>query len=187
VVGLRRNNINWFKHDTDASTDARIKKLILRYGTDGYAIYFHCLELIAGDLNDSNITFELEHDSEIIADNLKIKGTQTVSAVDRVNEIMRFIIELELFECKNEHIFCFKLLNRLDSSMTSNSRLRKIIVGAKEHHDKVMIKSCKNRIEKTRIDKNRIDHGEAKIEVIDGIRITNFTDEELSIPEKGLP
>lgn len=124
----------------------------MRYGTDGYAIYFHCLELIAGDLNENNITFELEHDAEIIADNLKIKGTQTVSAVDRVNEIMRYIIELQLFECKNEHIFCFKMLHRLDTSMTSNSRLRNIISDAKGHHDKVMIKSCKNRLDKNRID-----------------------------------
>jgi hypothetical protein len=153
--------MKWFKHDTDASTDARIKKLIMHYGTDGYAIYFHCLELIAGDINESNITFELEHDAEIIADDLKIQGTATVSAVDRVNEIMRYIIDIGLFECQSNHIFCFKLLHRLDISMTSNSRLRKLITEAKDRHDKVMInhdsvmiKSCKNRIEENRIEES---------------------------------
>ena len=64
--------MNWFKHDTDASNDAKIKKLILRYSATGYAVYFHGLELIAAGINENNITFELEHDAEIIADNLKI-------------------------------------------------------------------------------------------------------------------
>ena len=97
--------MQWFKHDTDASTDARIKKLILRYGPTGYAVYFHCLELIAGDISESNITFELEHDAEIIADDLKVQGTAQTSAVDLVNIIMRYIVELGLFEEQNSHIF----------------------------------------------------------------------------------
>jgi len=56
--------MRWFKHDTDASSDAKIKKLLIRHGAVGYAIYFHCLELIASDICETNITFELEHDSE---------------------------------------------------------------------------------------------------------------------------
>ena len=127
--------MQWFKHDSDASTDARIKKLILRYGPTGYAVYFHCLELIAGDISESNITFELEHDAEIIADDLKIQGTAQVSAVDLVNEIMQFIVALGLFEERNNHIFCFKMLKRLDSSMTGNPHMRQVIISAKQNHD----------------------------------------------------
>jgi Domain of unknown function (DUF4373) len=145
--------MQWFKHDTDASTDARIKKLILRYGPAGYAVYFHCLELIAGDINGHHITFELEHDAEIIADNLKIQGNQTKSSVDLVNEIMRYIVELELFESQNDHIFCFKMMKRLDSSMTSNSSMRNKIRELNGSHDGIMIVSCKNRTDKNRIDK----------------------------------
>lgn len=142
--------MNWFKHDTDATTDSRLKKLIIRHGAIGYAIYFHCIELIAGDLNENHITFELEHDSEIIADNLRIQGTATMSAIDIVNMIMRDIVDLGLFEQRNEHIFCYKLLRRLDGSMTSNSRFRKWIADAKDSHDGVMIPSCKKRREEIR-------------------------------------
>ena len=71
------------------------------------AIYFHCLELIAGDISESNITFQLEHDAEIIADNLKIKGTADYSGVDRVQDIMKYIIELDLFQESKGHIFLF--------------------------------------------------------------------------------
>lgn len=139
--------MQWFKHDTDATMDFKIKKLLIKYGAIGYAIYFHCLELIAGSVSEKNITFELEHDAEIIADDLRISGTSEKSGKDLVEEIMRYMIELNLFEESNGHIFCFKLLNRMDSSMTSSPRFRELINKAKETkqeekcecHDNVMI------------------------------------------------
>lgn len=147
--------MEWFKHDTSALNDAKIKKLIIRHGAVGYAVYFHCLELIAGDVNKNNITFELEHDSEIIADNLKITGDAVDSGVEKVERIMRDIIDLGLFQCSDNRIFCFKLLKRIDTSMTSNNFFRKLIVNAKEHQETVMTPSCKIRSDKIRLDKNR--------------------------------
>ena len=141
--------MKWFKHDTDASTDAKIKKLLIRHGATGYAIYFHCLELIANDITESNLTFELEHDSEIIADNLKIKGTADKSGIKIVEEIMHYIVSLKLFEDINGKIFCFKLLKRLDLSMTSNPNFRGLISKAKLNHDTVMTESCKTTLDKT--------------------------------------
>lgn len=152
--------MKWFKHDSDASTDAKIKKLIIRHGAIGYAVYFHCLELISSDVKESNLTFELEHDSEIIADNLKINGDGMNAGVDIVNSIMRTIITLGLFQSSGEKIFCIKLAKRLDSSMTSNPAFRDLI---KKSHDLVMIPSClghdtvmqeETRLEETRREKN---------------------------------
>ena len=147
--------MQWFKHDTDAANDAKIKKLVMRYGADGYAIYFHCIELIAGNVSEHNITFELEHDAEIIADNLKIQGTSDTSPVDRVNQIMRYIVSLGLFEENNGHIFCYKILKRLDSSMTSSTKMRAVITSAKQSHDKVMINHDSVMQEEKRIDEKR--------------------------------
>jgi hypothetical protein len=124
--------LKWYKHDSDASSDAKIKKLILKHGAEGYAVYFHCLELIVGDLEESNVTFELEHDSEIIADNLKIQSTSDISSIDKVNNILRTIIDLGLFQEDNDRVFCAKLAKRLDSSMTSNRKVRDIIKKTKE-------------------------------------------------------
>lgn len=128
--------MKWFKHDSDASSDAKIRKLIMRHGAVGYAVYFHCLELIAGNVSNDNITFELEHDSEIVADNLRIIGTGDKSGRDVVEGIMRTIIDLELFENNSGRITCFKMIKRLDSSMTSNTNFRQLITEAKENHDK---------------------------------------------------
>lgn len=154
--------MNWFKHDADASGDAKVKKLLLKYGAVGYAVYFHCVELIAGDISETNLTFELEHDSEIIADNLKIKGTAEQSGIEIVEEVMRYIISLGLFESSGNRIFCTKLLKRLDTSMTSNARFRTMITAAKEGHDAIMIPSCKKRREEIRREENIQDEIDVK-------------------------
>lgn len=182
--------MKWFKHDADASSDAKISKLLIRHGAVGYAVYFHCLELISGNVTNDNITFELEHDSEIIADNLRIRGTNDKSGIEVVEEIMRYIVDLKLFENHNGRITCFKMIKRLDSSMTSNPKFRKLIAEAKEHHDLlvnshdsndeshdsvketadgVMILGQKvmqeeNRIEKNRIEENTIENIYGKLD-----------------------
>jgi hypothetical protein len=138
--------MNWFQHDVDSTQDAKVKKLIIRHGALGYAVYFHCLELIASDISESNLTFELEHDSEIIADNLHIQGTADKSGREVVERVMIDIIELGLFTQSEGRIFCFKLLKRINLSMTSNPAFRKSIQQKKEenhdgvmtHHDTVM-------------------------------------------------
>ncbi len=155
--------MKWFKHDSDASSDAKVKKLIIRHGAVGYAVYFHCLELITSDLSESHLTFELEHDSEIIADNLKITGNGQESGMDIVEKIMYTLLDLRLFDGDEKRIFCLKLAKRLDSSMTSNPRFRAKI---KKSHDGVMIQSCKKRIEKNIIPSK------------EGINITNSKEKD---------
>ena len=145
----------WFKHDSNAATDAKIKKLLIKYGAEGYAIYFHCIELIVSDISETNITFELEHDSEIIADDLKIRGTSDQSGQDRVNQIMKYIVQVGLFEENQGRISCYKILKRLDSSMTSNIKMRKMITDGKSNHDKVMTQHDSVMQDKKRRDKKR--------------------------------
>lgn len=138
--------MNWFQHDTASTQDAKIKKLLIRHGAIGYAVYFHCLELIAADISETNLTFELEHDSEIIADNLRISGTGDKSGLQIVEEIMRTIVSLDLFCEQNGHIFCFKMIKRINLSQTSKASFRNAITEKKEklsksmlRHDAVMI------------------------------------------------
>ena len=51
--------MKWFKHDSDASIDAKLQILLLDYGAKGYGLYWYCVELIAQGVNENNITFEL--------------------------------------------------------------------------------------------------------------------------------
>lgn len=114
--------------------DARLQEVLLDYGLEGYGLYFYCLELIVNKISSGNLNFELEHDARIIARN-------TGSSVQKIEEMMRRFIELGLFENSLKgKVTCIKLLNRLDSSMTGNSKMRELINSAKDqHHGSVKI------------------------------------------------
>jgi hypothetical protein len=99
--------MKWFKHDSDASNDAKLKKLRLKYGAQGYGIYWYCLELVARNVEKHNLTFELEHDAELIADDFKLSA-------DLVQHIMTYMVELELFENTDGIISCLKMATRAD-------------------------------------------------------------------------
>ena len=52
---------------------------------------------------------------------------------------MRTIVDSASFTNENGHIFCYKLLKRINMSMTSNKGLREAIATAKEeNHDEIM-------------------------------------------------
>lgn len=144
--------MRWVKHDTDANQDAKLQNVLLDYGLEGYGLYWYCIELIAGKVDNENYTFELEHDARIIARN-------TGSTPQKIEEMMRYFVNEGLFESSGGVVTCLKLAKRLDKSMTSNPQMREIISNLKGH-DKVMIQSAKpmqdkNRLDKTRKEKNK--------------------------------
>lgn len=149
--------MHWFKHDADASQDAKLQNVLLDYGLEGYGLYWYCLELIVGKIDVDNITFELEHDARIIARN-------TGSTAQKVEEMMRYFVAQGLFESSaSGNVTCLKLAKRLDKSMTSNHKMRELIDKIRgKSHDAVMINHDNNMInhdgvmqDKIRRDKNR--------------------------------
>ena len=138
--------MKWLKHDTDANQDAKLQNVLLDYGLEGYGLYWYCIELIAGKVDPNNITFELEHDSRIIARNVG-------STPQKVSEMMQYFVNNGLFESSDGVITCLKLAKRLDQSMTSNPQMREIISNFKSH-DKVMIKSDEVMQDKIRLEEN---------------------------------
>lgn len=116
--------MKWFSHDSNARSDVKLRKVLMRYGADGYGLYWYCLELIAGKVDASNVTFELEHDAEILAHDLKIDSL-------RVEEIMRFMISLDLFQVSEGAIRCMKMAKRLDERYTRSPELKAAIRQAK--------------------------------------------------------
>lgn len=144
--------MQWIKHDTDANQDAKLQNVLLDYGLEGYGLYWYCLELIAGKVDKDNITFDLEHDARIIARNAG-------STSQKVEEMMKYFVNIGLFECSNNVITCLKLARRLDQSMTSNPQMREIIKNFK-NHDAIMTPSDEVMQDKIRLDKNRLDKKE---------------------------
>ena len=132
--------MKWFKHDSNAHRDAKLKRLIMAYGMEGYGLYWYCLEEIANQVSTEKFTFELEHDAEIIA-------FDSGMSVTKVEEIMKKMVDLNLFQSSNGMITCLKLAKRIDQSMTGNTQMRKIITSYKnqevnaKNHDSVMTES----------------------------------------------
>ena len=122
--------MKWFKHDSDANLDDKLQNLMLDHGLKGYGLYWYCLELIANKFDHSNITFELKHDARIIAKN-------TGETVKEVEDMMKLMIELGLFDQSDGIISCLKLGSRFEGSSTSNRLTRDVIKKLKE-------KSCRS-------------------------------------------
>ena len=99
--------MKWFKHDANAILDSKLKKLRLKYGMEGYGLYWYCLECIARNVELYNLTFELEEDAELISVDTNIHR-------ERVEEMMQYMVNLKLFECSEGVITCLKMRSRTD-------------------------------------------------------------------------
>jgi len=117
--------MKWFKHDANAHTDDKLQTILMRYGAEGYALYWYCIELIAARVAPDNISFELKHDAEVIGYHLKIDTL-------RVEKIMVDMINLGLFECSGDRITCLKLAKRLDNTMTQNKEIKETLSNFKK-------------------------------------------------------
>lgn len=124
--------MKWFKHNADANRDAKLEKVLMRFGAEGYALYWLCLELIAAPIDRSNITFELDHDAEILAFRLRMDSL-------KVEEIMNFFVSLGLFEMDltTHRITCMKLAANLENSIIKNPELQRIQLLIKEKSEDV--------------------------------------------------
>ena len=150
--------MKWFKHDSDANMDAKLKRLRIKYGMAGYGLYWYCLELIAQGIDQKKITFELEHDAEILAHDTGIN-------YQLVNEMMIFMVDLGLFENVNGVITCFKMAMRLDDHTARNPQIKDIQAKLFKHtteqlrsDSEVTTDTLGSRVEESRVEENTIDN-----------------------------
>lgn len=145
--------MKWFKHDASANMDAKLKKVRMKYGMEGYGLYWLCLELIAQNVEKHNLSFALEHDSEVIAFD---------SGINRalVEEMINYMVELKLFENVGGIIYCLKMSTKTDeyvgkllrSSESDSDSLQRL---SGESPDKSRTKS--RLTEENRTEENRTD------------------------------
>lgn len=144
--------MKWFKHMTDMSQDVKVKRIIRKFGVEGYGLYCYILELIVRKLESENPVPDLEETSHDIATDLSM---DTV----RVEEIMWFCMEQGLFE-QDEltgRLCAHKVYKFLQQSETRSEYLRKMISDYKDKKECLGLSetNVKNRIEKKRKEENR--------------------------------
>lgn len=156
--------MKWFKHDSNSFIDAKLKRLRIKYGMEGYGLYWYLLECVARTIEPHNLTFELEEDAEVIASEIDVGR-------ELVEDMMRFMVELGLFENSEGRITCLKMLTRSDEYTTKLIR----------KSDKLLTKSrqAPDKIPPIRIEENRIEQNRKEQKVTGASRFTPPTLEEL--------
>jgi len=139
--------MKWFKHDSTASLDAKLARVRLKYGMEGYGLYWFCLESIARNVETHNLSFELEEDAELLS-------TATNIHYERVQEMMTYMCNLGLFENCEGRITCLKMATRTDEYTQKLLRSITSVPTVSRHTpDKVPpIRTDKKRIEENRIE-----------------------------------
>ena len=162
--------MKWYKHDTDAKEDVKIKLLEKEHGLIGYAVYFKTLEIIGKSIDVNNIDdwgfVEPAHTMETLAESVGIE-------LPEYRKIIETCDRLGLFAQIKGRLYCEKILFRLDEYATkilAKPKLQKLINQRKklsgQTPDKLptMSGQCRARLDKIRIDKNREDEPKTKPE-----------------------
>ena len=119
----KKFNADYFSHDADMRNDLRIKAIRTKFGLEGYAIYCMLLEVMT-DHDYFQIDFT-ELEQELIA------GDFGISA-EKLNEVVDFIIRLDLFQMSETRLMCQKLSERLDSVLIKRRNASKVGVSVTE-------------------------------------------------------
>jgi len=129
----------YFKHQSNMRHDIKLKRVIARYGLEGYGLYNLILESITESLSTDSPLPDLQEDCEDIAE---FYNANTA----KINEIMNFMINQGLFDLDEitGHVMCAKLYKFLDTSQTRSEKLRE------------MIREYKNQINPLEIENNQV-------------------------------
>jgi len=118
---------------------------------EGYGLYWYCLECVARNVDNHNLTFELEEDAELIS-------ADTGIHYERVEEMMRYMVTLSLFESSEGRITCLKLARRADEYTQKVLKNQSPMYLSRQTPDSVGTKSVlleENRTEQKRIKKKK--------------------------------
>lgn len=139
--------MQWFKHDTNARNDIKIKLLKQKHGAEGYGVYFQLVEIIGENCKSENISqwgfVEAAHTVETLAIECGVSP-------DILRTVLKTCDEVGLFSQKKGKLYCKSIKKRLDDYARKTAKSREKVSG--QETDKV-----RNRIEKNRKEKNRTD------------------------------
>jgi len=117
----------YFKHHTKMRHDVKIKRLISRYGLEGYGLYVLILESIAEDISTESPMPLLQETCEDIAEFYNCNSA-------KVDEIVKYMVSQGLFgiETMSKKIAFFKIYKYLEQSQTRSEKIRQLIVAYKD-------------------------------------------------------
>lgn len=103
--------MKWFKHDTSARNDTKIKLLKKKFGAEGYGVYFQMLEIVGENVKDNNRDewgfVESIHTVETLSDESGVSP-------DKLRQMFSYMNEIGLLYKIDGRLCAPKILTRLD-------------------------------------------------------------------------
>ena len=176
--------MKWFKHDTNALQDAKIEKLVMKYGLEGYGLYFACVELIAASLsaddwavnkgnhgaltkNDRTFSEWSGGERAVIeaCDAMTLEHDETILAYrfrktpQKVREMLNYMVGLGLLQYNEDskHFACIQLLKRVDNTMAQNPAIKELIKDGNFKKLKETLSMASNNFKKLVLEQKRTD------------------------------
>lgn len=106
--------MKWFKHQTDASDDIKIKRLEDKFGVSGYAAFFKIIEKIGKEGHNYALDTK-KYPTEFLAKDFGIEKKV-------FDECLTFMNELGLITTKKDFIFCANMKKYADEYTEKKGR-----------------------------------------------------------------
>lgn len=150
----------YFKHMSNMRNDSRMKRVISRYGLEGYGLYNIVVESIAENISTETPLPDLEETCEDLA---SFYNGDTA----RINEIMSYMVNQGLFEISEltGRVLCSKIYKFLQSSQTRSGEIRTLI---KNYTQQLQL--AYPEASQTVSDMNNGDNGQVSEDVLDSNR-----------------
>lgn len=113
----RKNNADWFSHDTDLRDNLKIKAVRAKYWLEGYAIFVMLLEVLADA--DNFILEENDFQVEMLAGDFRID-----SAI--LAEMIEYIVNIWLLQRENWKLFSKHLIERMEALLNKRNNMRSV-------------------------------------------------------------
>lgn len=113
----RKNNADWFSHDTDLRDNLKIKAVRAKYWLEWYAIFVMLLEVLADA--DNFILEENDFQVEMLAGDFRIDSTILAEMID-------YIVNIWLLQRENWSLFSKHLIERMEALLNKRNNMRSV-------------------------------------------------------------
>jgi hypothetical protein len=142
--------VQYFKHSSSMRNDVKLKRVIAKYGLEGYGLYNLVVEAITERVDTDNPMPFLEETCDDIAEFYNCNSAH-------VDEMMRYMISQGLFsvETVEKKVACFKLYSFLEKSQTRSDKIKQLIDAYKDKSNLLGLPNCPGLSETNLIEENR--------------------------------
>jgi len=131
----KKNNADYFSHDSDMRNDPKLKAVRSKYGLAGYAVWNIMLETIT---DSDGFEYELtDINRELLAGDIGIE-------VDILNSMIDYFVKVNLFQLNGIFIYSNEHKNRLKNVVDNRKKAKEWAERKKEKNRKKLVSTVKN-------------------------------------------